>query len=54
MPDDDFLDGCDMRDAGAHFEPVEDRDLVWLVLFASRLDRDSIRRIREYRAAHGG
>lgn len=51
-PGEDDLDGCDLVLSG-EWEPVEDRDLPWLALFASRLDGDVIRRIREYREAHG-
>jgi hypothetical protein len=51
-PAEDEFDGCDLVLSG-DWEPVEDRDIALLVLFASRLDGDAIRRLREYREAHG-
>lgn len=41
-PDDDFLDGCDLARFG---EPTRDEDVPWLVLLASRLDRDFLVRL---------
>jgi len=52
MPDDDMLDGCGVLLEGeARRNPTDDRDVPWLVLFASRLDRDAVRRVRELREA---
>ena len=47
---DDELDGCGLLlDGESRRNPTDDRDVPWLVLFASRLDRDDLRRVREMR-----
>ena len=52
MSDDD-LDGCGvLLDGESRRNPTDDRDVAWLVLFASRLDRDDLRRVREFREAN--
>ena len=55
MPDPDLLDGCGLLlDGESRRNPTDDRDVAWLVLFASLFDRDTIRRIRELREATDG
>ena len=49
MSDDD-LDGCGLLlDGESRRNPTDDRDVAWLVLFASRLDRDALDRVRQLR-----
>jgi len=55
MAGDDFLDGCGLLlDGESRRNPTDDRDVPWLVLFASRLDRSSLRLVREMREATDG
>lgn len=54
MTDRDDLDGCDIVGPESRDNPTEDRDVAWLVLVASRIDRDTLRRIREVRGFLGG
>ena len=51
MSDDD-LDGCGLLlDGESRRNPTDDRDVPWIVLFASLFDRDTIGRVRELREA---
>ena len=53
MSDDD-LDGCRvLLDGESRRNPTDDRDVPWLVLFASLFDRDTVARVRELREATG-
>jgi hypothetical protein len=55
VTDRDDLDGCQvLLDGESRVDPTDDRDVPWLVLFASRLDRDAIRRVRTFRVANDG
>jgi hypothetical protein len=49
----DDLDGCDIVGPESRADPLDDRDVPWLVLFAARLRRGDARRIREFREAFG-
>jgi hypothetical protein len=55
MTERDDLDGCwVLLDGESRRNPTDDRDVPWLVLFASLLDRDAIRRVRDLREAING